>query len=71
MIIYKRNVNAEDIDGLKNDEELIYYKNDEMAITINRIKDSYVVRKKRISDNELIEESFLKSIAEIMEFLEK
>ena len=35
MIIYKRELDADDLDNLNREEELIYYKSDEIAITIN------------------------------------
>ena len=56
MIIYKREMTLEDIANLDEDEELIYYMADNIAITINKSNNQYIVRKKQISDNELIEE---------------
>ena len=49
----------EDIANLDEDEELIYYMADNIAITINKSNNRYIVRKKYISDNELIDEAFL------------
>lgn len=69
MIIYKRELDADDLDNLNREEELIYYKSDEIAITINIVKDSFIVRKKRISDNELLQESFFKTIREVIAFI--
>lgn len=69
MIIYKRELNVDDLDNLKDDEELIYYKSEEVAITIMIVKNRFIVRKKRISDNKLIEESFLETIEDVMEFV--
>ncbi len=59
----------EDIANLDEDEELIYYMADNIAITINKSNNQYIVRKKQISDNELIEEAFLNTIDEIMNFI--
>ena len=35
MIIYKRKITLEDVANLDDGEELIYYKTDNIAITIN------------------------------------
>lgn len=70
MIIYKRNITEEDILNLDKEEQLIYYKTDDIAITINKIEDNYVVRKKRISDNSKIYEKTIKTIEEILDFIE-
>ena len=69
MIIYKQKLKKEHIMDLRKNEELIYYKSNEIAICINNLDDRFVVRRKRISNNELIKESFFKSIEKIMEFL--
>ena len=70
MIIYKRKITQEDIINLKNDEELIYYKTEDIAITVNRVDDNYVLRKRGISENELIDEIVLKTVNETMEHME-
>lgn len=69
MIIYKQKLKKEHIMDLRKNEELIYYKSNEVAICINNLEDRFVVRRKRISNNELIKESFFKSIEKIMEFV--
>lgn len=69
MIVYKRELNADDLENLDDEEELIYYKSDKVAITIDIVKDLFIVRKKSIFDNKLIEEAFLKTIGEVMEFV--
>lgn len=69
MIVYKRKLTVEDLINLNDDEQLVYYKNENNAITINHINDFYLVREKQISNNELIEEVTLKTINEIMEFI--
>lgn len=68
MIVYKRDLNREDIKNLANGEELIYYKNEGIAITVNQIDNFYIVRKKEISSNKLLEELKLEAIEEIVEF---
>ena len=70
MIIYKRKITLEDVANLDDGEELIYYKTDNIAITINQSNDRYIVRKKQIADNELMDESFLKTVYEVIDFIE-
>lgn len=69
MIVYKRELNADDLDNLDDEEELIYYKSDEVAITIEIVKDRFLARKKLISDNKFIDEEFLKTIEDVLEFV--
>lgn len=47
MIVYKRLLQKKDIQNLEDDEELIYYKDNNIAFTINQANDNYIVRKKR------------------------
>ena len=70
MIVYKRKMTREDIEGLEEEEELIYYLSDETAVLINQVKKQYIARKKNIENNELIEEAQLRTIDEVMEFAE-
>ncbi len=70
MIVYKRKMTREDIEGLEEEEELIYYLSDETAVLVNQVKKQYIVRKKNIENNELIEEAQLRTIDEVMEFAE-
>lgn len=70
MIIYKRLITQEDVSNLNDNEELIYYKTDNIAITINQHHDRYLVRKKQIYDNKLIDEVFVERIDEVLKFIE-
>jgi hypothetical protein len=70
MIVYKRKMTIEDIEGLEEEEELIYYLSDETAVLVNQVKKQYIVRKKNIDSNELIKEAQLRTIDEVMEFAE-
>ncbi len=70
MIIYKRKITLEDVANLDDGEELIYYKTDNIAITINQSNDRYIVRKKQIADNDLMDEVFLKTVDEVIDFIE-
>ena len=71
MIIYKRKPTSEDVANLDMEEELIYYKSDEIALCINYVDDRYLVRKKQISSNELLYDKILKTIDEVMEFIKR
>ena len=70
MIIYKRKITQDDIGNLENKEKLIYYKEMNTAFTIDKINDGYLIRKKEISENELIDEIFLKTTDDAMKFIE-
>lgn len=69
MIIYKRRITREDVTNLDEGEELIYYKTDDVAITIHKSDNRYIVRKKQIFDNKLIDEAFLNKMDEVIELL--
>ena len=68
MIVYKRKLEIEDIGNLSNDEELIYYRDEEIAFTVIKVKDKYMARKKVICSNEKIDEKVLNNIGEVIEF---
>ncbi len=68
MIVYKRKLEGEDVANLSDDEELIYYLDEEIAFTVIKVKDKYVARKKVISSNEMIDEKVLDEISEVIEF---
>lgn len=70
MIVYKRLLQKKDIQNLEDDEELIYYKDNNIAFTINQTSDNYIVRKKKIFNNELIDERFLKTIEQVVKIVE-
>ena len=68
MIVYKRKLEIENIGNLSNDEELIYYRDEEIAFTVIKVKDKYIARKKVICSNEKIDEKVLNNIGEVIEF---
>ena len=70
MIVYKRELTIDDVCGLDKDEELIFYMSDDVAIVVIESNGRYVVRKKGIYENELIEEAILKEADEVMEFVQ-
>lgn len=70
MIVYNRKLEKIDISNLDDEEELIFYKDNNIAFTINKIDDSYVLRKKKIFNNELIDERFVKTAEQIVKIVE-
>ena len=70
LIVYNRKLEKIDISNLDDEEELIFYKDNNIAFTINKIDDSYVLRKKKIFNNELIDERFVKTGEQIVKIVE-
>lgn len=70
LIVYNRKLEKIDISNLDDEEELIFYKDNNIAFTINKIDDSYVLRKKKIFNNELIDERFVKTAEQIVKIVE-
>ena len=70
MIIYKRKMEKKDIQNLEDDEELIYYKDNNIAYIVRQVDNSYVIRKKKIFNNELINERFVKTAEQIIKVVE-
>lgn len=61
IIVYKRPIKKEDIKQLDTDEELIYYYNDNVAYIIVRVDNSYIYRKKKIFNNQIVKEETVKT----------
>lgn len=70
MIVYNRKLEKKDILNLRAEEELIFYKDNNIAFTINQIDNNYVLRKKKIFNNELVDERFLKTAEQIIKVVE-
>lgn len=70
MIVYNRKLEKKDILSLRDEEELIFYKDNNIAFTINQIDNNYVLRKKKIFNNELVDERFLKTVEQIIKVVE-
>ena len=66
IIVYKRSLRKEDIQQLQDDEELIYYYNDNIAYTIVRLDNNYIYRKKKVFNNQIVEENTLKTPEQII-----
>lgn len=73
MIVYRRLLKREDIANLEDYEELIYYKDNNIAYVINKMvnNNNYVIRKKKIFNNQLMEEAFFKLPEQIVQSLYK
>ena len=70
MIVYGRKIKKEDIIGIKDDEELIYYYNSNIAFVINRLEENnYIMRKKKIFNNQLMDEKIKKTAEQIMKII--
>lgn len=70
MIVYKRSLKVDDIKNLEREEELIYYQDDNIAYVINGTSDSYVVRRKKIFNNQMTDERFFKTPHQIIKMIE-
>lgn len=70
LIVYNRKLEKKDILSLRDEEELIFYKDNNIAFTINQIDNNYVLRKKKIFNNELVDERFLKTVEQIIKVVE-
>lgn len=70
MIVYKRKLKKEDVQQLDDNEELIYYYSNNIAYTIVSIDNSYAVRKKKVFNNQLVEERMLKTIEQVIKVVE-
>lgn len=70
MIVYKRVLKKEDVQQLADDEELIYYYNNNIAYTIVPIENRYAVRKKKVFNNQLVDEKILKTIEQVIKVVE-
>lgn len=70
MIVYRRGLKKEDILNLDDDEELIYYKDNNIAFTILEVDNNYVLRKKKIFNNQLVSERFVKTPEQVIKVVE-
>lgn len=69
MIAYRRQLTEDDISQLKKDEQLIYYYNNNIAFTVNNNVGEYVLRKRLIYDDKLLEEHSVRTIAQVMKII--
>ena len=66
-IIYKRQLKKEDFIDFK--EQIIFFKDDNIAFVIVQNNDSYFIRKKKIFNNYQIEESVVKTINQVLKIV--
>lgn len=70
MIVYNRKLEKDDVLSIDNDEELIFYKDNNIAFTINKIDNNYIIRKKKIFNNEIIDERKIKTSEQVVKIVE-
>lgn len=70
LIVYNRKIEKKDILSLKGSEELIFYKDNNIAFTINQVDNNYIIRKKKIFNNEVIDERFVKTVDQLIKIVE-
>ena len=66
MIVYGREINLEDIKKIDNNDNIIYYKDSNIAYIIVKTVDNYVIRKKKIFNNQLMGEEQLKTPQQVL-----
>lgn len=69
MIVYKRELKKSDVNSLDEEEELIYYYNNNIVYIVNHVRDNYIVRKKKVFNNELVDERMFKTVEQIVKFV--
>lgn len=67
-IVYKRKLKKEDF--VNFDEQIIYYKDDNIAFIIVQTDNTYFIRKKKIFNNQLMLEIAAKTINQILKIVE-
>ena len=67
-IVYKRKLKKEDF--VNFDEQIIYYKDDNIAFIIVQTDNTYFVRKKKIFNNQLMSEMTTKTINQVLKIVE-
>lgn len=65
-IIYNRKVKQEDF---LDDDTLIFYKDSNIAYIIVKKDSNYIVRKKKVFNNQLMDERTIKTIPQILKIL--
>lgn len=67
-IVYKRKLKKEDF--VNFDEQIIYYKDDNIAFIIVQTDNTYFIRKKKIFNNQLMFEMAAKTINQVLKIVE-
>lgn len=66
MIVFNRELKQTDFMDLKFDEELIYYKDNNIAYIITKIDKSYMSRKFKIFNRQLLSQNQFKTIQQVI-----
>lgn len=70
MIVYNREITKNDVLNLEQDEELIYYRDNNIAYTINHLDNSFIIRKKKIFNNQIVDERTVKTVEQIIKVVD-
>lgn len=66
-IIYKRQLKKEDFTDFN--EQIIFYKDSNIAFIIVKKDNNYIIRKKKVFNNEQIDEKTVKTISQILKIV--
>lgn len=67
-IVYKRELKKKDFTDF--DQQIIYFKDDNIAFIIVQYDDLYIIRQKKIFNNKQINEYTVKTIAQVLKKVE-
>lgn len=67
-IVYKRKLKKEDF--IDFDEQIIYYKDDNIGFIIVKQDNTYFIRKKKIFNNHLMLEMVVKTVSQALKVVE-
>lgn len=67
-IVYKRKLKKEDFTNFN--DQIIYFKDDNIAFVIVEYNNSYIIRQKKIFNNKQISESIVKTITQVLKKVE-
>lgn len=70
MIVYKRKIKKRDIQNLENDETLLYYYSNNIAYVLRKLDNNYIIRKKKVFNNQLVDEKIVKTIEQCIKVVE-
>lgn len=66
-IIYKRELKKEDFQDFQ--DQIIFYKDDNIAFVIVKQDNTFFIRKKKIFNNQQMEESTVKTIKQVLKLV--
>ena len=65
-VVYNRNIKKEDF---FDSDELIFYKDSNIAFIIVKKDNNYIIRKKKVFNNQLLDERIVKTIPQVLKIL--